>query len=39
MKIVDLTMLILVLNAAIDAGHKIDWEETQEHIEEGDVFS
>lgn len=38
MKIVDLTLLILVLNAAIDAGHKADWEETQEHIEAGDVF-
>lgn len=39
MKIVDLTLLILVLNAAIDKGHKTDWEETQEHIEAGDIFS
>jgi hypothetical protein len=26
MKIIDLTILILGLNAAIDRGHKADWE-------------
>lgn len=39
MKIVYLTLLILELNAAIDAGEKADWKETQKHIEAGDVFS
>lgn len=39
MNITDLTLLILELNAAIDAGHKADWEATQTHIEEGDVFA
>ncbi|GLK43995.1 hypothetical protein GCM10017612_19150 [Novosphingobium resinovorum] len=38
MKIIDLTLLILELNAAIDAGHKADWEKTQEHIEARTVF-
>ncbi|KAJ8139019.1 hypothetical protein OY671_007768, partial [Metschnikowia pulcherrima] len=35
----DLTSLILELNSAIDAGEKANWEDTQEHIEAGDVFS
>ncbi len=39
MKIIDLTFLILELNAAIDAGHKADWVKTKEHIEAGTVFS
>lgn len=39
MKIIDLTILILGLNAAIDRGHKADWDETKIHIKAGDVFS
>lgn len=39
LKIIDLTILILELNAAIDAGEKADWNETREHIEAGDIFS
>lgn len=38
MKLVDLTILILELNAAIDHGDVADWAETKRHIERGDIF-
>ncbi|WBY08324.1 hypothetical protein PIB19_02005 [Sphingomonas sp. 7/4-4] len=38
MTLIDLTYLIIQLNAAIDSGEKAEFKEIKQHIRDGDVF-